>query len=102
MKAFALTAALAVLTPLGCAGPVAAEPLICGPASEMLDQLRSQRGEVMLFVGGVTETQTVILTATPDGSNWTFVVVDEGMKACIGAAGPSWSPGGQQPVGKEG
>ena len=72
----------------------------CAGIADMLAQLNAKYGERQMFVGRFVDGTRFILAANPSGTSWTALVVGPAGKACIGASGPSWSPG--DPPGPQG
>lgn len=90
---------LAILSEVVSA-PAHADTVQCAGIADMLAQLHTKYGEQPLFVGRASDGATVMIVANPARTTWTALIVGEAGKACIGAAGPSWSPG--DPPGPQG
>lgn len=93
LKIIALTATLAVST--AAADPITPpipEPPTdhprCAPLQEQLSVLQHKYGEVPIFAGSVgLSPRTVILTANPQGSSWSYLATDPTGKLCLLDAG---------------
>lgn len=103
MKAFIahfMRAALFGLLVLVLVRPAQAATVQCAGIADMLAQLDAKYGERQLFVGHADDGATIMVTANPNGTTWTALIMGESGKACIGALGASWSPG--DPPGPQG
>lgn len=74
--------------------PVLAQSPQCAGLPDVLAGLERNYGEALVWQGiwqkpGVPESQLMI-TAKPDGSTWTALVVMEG-QACLVASGSGWA-----------
>lgn len=89
--------AVAILL-FGLAGMGRAETR-CGGYADVLADLRASYGETSVWEGEVGTGQRLVVTAAPDGSTWTALVI-EGSMACLLSSGRSWS-GVARPAGED-
>lgn len=106
MKAMRL-AATAVLTVIGLSIVILLFGLTgigrsetrCGALADVLADLQASYRETTVWEGAVGTGQRLVVTAAPDGSTWTALVV-EGPRACLLSSGASWS-GVARPAGED-
>lgn len=71
----------------------------CGGYADVLADLQASYGETSVWEGEVGTGQRLVVTAAPDGSTWTALVI-EGAMACLLSSGRSWS-GVARPAGED-
>ena len=60
---------------------------MCGPSRDVLSDLATEFGEVLVFVGRhPTEPRRLALTHNPESGTWS-IVIDDGTTACVTAHG---------------
>lgn len=80
-----------ILLLLSCA-MVLASPPQCGPLEQILAKLAEKYGEGMLWQGRDAKGRLTIVTANPNGTTWTALVVS-GPTTCVADHGDSWTNG---------
>lgn len=75
-----------------CAATVAAraQPAQCGGYADILGDLAQAYHERIVWAGERGEAGQLVITAKPDGSTWTAMLVRGGV-ACLVAAGTGWA-----------
>lgn len=85
---FLITVCIAIFL-CGLAGMAQAQVAQCGGYADVLADLSQAYHEQVVWVGERGNAGQMVITAKPDGSTWTAMVVQEGI-ACLVAAGTGW------------
>lgn len=91
----------AALIYIALAGGAQADPR-CGDADAVLRDLAARFGERAIWEGATSDGLRLVVTANPDGSTWTALVLNDAAQACPVGAGSAWVPGRPIALGKEG
>lgn len=96
-----MKALLSVVTLLSLAtcAPVAAQTAQCAGLAEVLTGLSAGYGESIVWEGERAPEGRLVVTARPDGSTWTALIVQDDV-ACLAASGNGWS-GVARPAGED-
>lgn len=89
MKAMRL-ALSALLLPLALCAPVHAQTAQCAGLADVLEGLDRNYGESIVWQGNAGPDAVVMVTAKPDGSTWSLLMI-QGTVACLVGAGTGWS-----------
>jgi hypothetical protein len=66
---------------------------MCAPFDEMRETLASQFHETEVGTGMVSDTEVLMLYASPGGETWTILGLNVSGIACIKSAGKGWDAG---------
>lgn len=69
--------------------PAQAQAAQCGGYADVLSDLERAYQEQVVWVGERGEAGQLVITAKPDGSTWTAMLVRQGV-ACLVSAGTGW------------
>lgn len=94
-------ASLVMLLTMALPAAAQAEQAVhCGGYADLLADLDRSYGEVIVWQGRRGDSGRMVITAAPDGSTWTALLVLEDGFACVGAVGVGWVAVPFQPAGE--
>jgi len=79
-----------------------AQQQMCAPFDEMRETLASQYHETEVGTGMVSDTDVLMLFASPGGETWTILGLNVSGIACIKSAGKGWDAGQLPAKGERG
>lgn len=89
MKAMRL-AVSALLLPLALCAPAHAQSAQCAGLADVLEGLDRNYGEGIVWQGSAGPEVQIMVTAKPDGSTWSLLMVQDKV-ACLMGSGTGWS-----------